>query len=118
MKTFGDLQKLEKLIRGSTTYQVEANSHQLRPRGIGIGLQILRDVPVMAPIVDESELEYRCVNAVKGENVFVSKSLPDRCQFPKDLLCFLEVLRGVDTKSFEGHLLVVPDPSPDIGRPA
>ena len=37
--------------------------------------------------------------------------LSDR--FPKDLR-FLEILRGVDMKCFEGRFLVIPSPSPDI----
>ena len=81
-----------------------------------MGLQILRDVPFVAPVVYESELEYRGVNAMKRENVLVDQSLPDRYQLPKDLLCFLEVLRGIDAERFEGHWLVVPSPSPDVGR--
>jgi hypothetical protein len=32
---------------------------------IGVRFQILHDVSVIAPIVDESELEYRHVNAMK-----------------------------------------------------
>ena len=81
-------------------------------------LEILHDVPVVAPVVDEGELEYRCINVMKRENVFVSQPLPGGDQCPKDLLCFLEIMRGVDTKGFEGHLLVVPRPSPGVGDPS
>lgn len=78
-------------------------------------LEILHDVSVVAPVVDESKLKYRHVNATKWKNVLVNQSLPCGYQFPEDLFCFLEILRGVDAKGFEGHLLVVQNPSPNIG---
>jgi len=95
------LQQLKKLIRHCTVwYQVEANTHRLRPRDIGVVLEILCDVPTVALVVEESKLEYRRINTIKRENVLVNQSLPYRHQFPKDLLCFPEILMAVDTKGF------------------
>lgn len=97
---------------------MKVNTHQLRPRGIGVGLQILYDVPVVAPVVDESELEYRGIDAMKWENILMSQSLPDRYQLPKGLLRFMEVLGAVGTKGFEGNLPAVPSPLPNVGDPS
>ena len=55
---------------------------------------------------------------MERKNVFVYQSFPGGRKFPEDLLCVQEVLGRVDTKGFESHRLVVPNPSPDIGSPA
>jgi len=91
------------------------NSHQLRPRGVGVRLEILSDVSAVAPVVDEGELEYRHVDAMKWQDVLMRQPLPSWYRFPKDLLCFLEVLRWVDAECFEGHIPVAPGPPPNIG---
>jgi hypothetical protein len=52
---------------------------------------------------------------MKRQYVLVNQPLPSRCHFSKDLLCFLEILKRVDAKGFEGHILAVPSPSPDVG---
>ena len=81
-------------------------------------LEVLHDVAVIAPVIDESELEHRHVDPMKWENALVRQPSPHRHEFPKDLLCFLKILRGVNTKCFEGDSLVVPSPSPNIGGPS
>ena len=58
LKTFGNLQQLERIMRRWITYEAEKNSYQLRPRSIWVRFEILNDVSVVAPVVDESELEY------------------------------------------------------------
>jgi hypothetical protein len=95
-------------------YEAERDSYQLGPRSIGMRVEILHDVSVVAPLVDESELEYRRINATKWEDILVNQCLPDRCELPKDLLCFMEVLR-IDAKGLEGHWLVVQSPLPNLG---
>jgi hypothetical protein len=52
---------------------------------------------------------------MKREDVLVNQPLPRRSQFPKDLLCFPEILRRMGAEDFEGYILVVPSPSPDVG---
>jgi hypothetical protein len=69
----------------------------------------------VAPVVDESELRRRRIDAMKRQYVLVNQPLPGRCHFSKDLLCFLEILKRVGAKGFEGHILAVPSPSPDVG---
>ena len=80
-------------------------------------LEILHDVSIVAPVVDESELKYRCVNTAERQNVLVNQPIPDRRKLPKDVFCFVEILREVNTKSFEGDLVVAQCPSPNIGSP-
>ena len=58
LKTFGDLQQLEELIREQIGYEAEEDSYQLWPRAVGMRLEMLHDVAVIAPVVDESELKY------------------------------------------------------------
>jgi hypothetical protein len=91
------------------------NHHQLGPRDTGVGLEILGDALIVAPVVDESELEHRRVDAMKREDILVNQPHPGRCHFSKDLLCFLESLKRIGAKGFEGHILAVPSPSPDVG---
>ena len=81
---------------------------------MGIRTEELCDIPILAPFVNESELEHGCINAIEREDVFVCQSFPDRCLFPKDLLCFQEILSGIDAKGLEGHLLVAPNTTPDV----
>ena len=81
-------------------------------------LEILHDVSVVAPVVDESKLEYRLVNATERENILVNQPIPDRRKLPKDVLCLLEIPREVNAKGFEGDLLAAQSPSPNIGSPA
>jgi hypothetical protein len=69
----------------------------------------------MAPVIDESELGRRRVDAMKRQYVVVDQPLPGGCYFPEDLLCSLEILKRVGAKGFEGHILAVPSPSPDVG---
>ena len=71
-----------------------------------MGLEILHDVSVVAPVVDESKLKYRCVNTTEWQNILVNQPLPDRQKFPEDGFCFLEILMEVNAKGFEGDLLV------------
>ena len=77
LESFGDLQQLERSVRERTVYQVEANTHQFRSRGIGTILQILYDIPVIVPVVDENQLGHRRVCGMKREDVLVNQSLPD-----------------------------------------
>ena len=81
-------------------------------------LKVLHDVSVVAPVVDESELEYRCVDTTERENILVNQPIPDGREPPKDVFCFLEILREVNAKGFEGDLLAVQRPPPNIGSPA
>jgi len=119
LKPFGDLQQLETLVRECTVYLAEVNTYQLGSRGIGVRLEVVRDVPIVTPVVDESKLEHRSVgNAVKGEDILVNQSLPDRRQFPKNPLYLLEILRWANLKSFNGHMLIVPGPPPNTGGSA
>ena len=103
------------MIREWVAYEAEENSYQHRPRGIPVRLEVLHDIPVVAPVVDESKLEYRRVNAATWEDVLVNKFLPDRYMFPKELFCLLEVLCRINAKGFEGHLLVVQSLSQNTG---
>ena len=59
-------------MRGWITYEAEKNSYQLRPRSIGVRFEVLDDVSVVAPVVDEGELECRHVNAMEREDVLVN----------------------------------------------
>jgi len=102
-------------MRGWIAYEAEINIYQLRPRSIGVRFEVLHNVSVIAPVVDESELECRHVNATERENVLMNQSLPHRYKFPEDLLCLLKILWRVDEKGFEGHRLVVQSPPPNIG---
>ena len=52
---------------------------------------------------------------MERKNVLVYQSLPDGYKLPKDLLCFLEVLRRIDAEGLESHWLVVQSTSPDVG---
>ena len=115
LKSSGDLQQLGESIRERVAYGAEMNPYQLRPRGIRVGFEVLYDVSILCPVVDERELERRHVDTIERQDVLVSQPLPRRHQFPKDLLCFLESLRRIDAKGFEDHILVVPSPPPDIG---
>jgi hypothetical protein len=90
-------------------------SYQFRPRGVGVRLEVLHDVSVASPVVNESEFECRRVNTVKWQNIIVNQSFPDGHRLPKDLLRFPEVLWRIDAEGLEGDVLVVPKPSPDIG---
>jgi hypothetical protein len=54
---------------------------------------------------------------MKRQDVFVRQPLPDRYQFPKNLLRLPEILRGKDSKGFEGNILMVPSSPPNIGGP-
>ena len=60
------------IIRGWVACEAERNSYQLRSRSVGVRFEVLYDVSVMAPVVDESELEYRHINAMKRKNVLVN----------------------------------------------
>ena len=60
------------IIRGWVACEAERNSYQLRSRSVGVRFEVLYDVSVMAPVVDESELEYRHINAMKWKNVLVN----------------------------------------------
>ena len=104
-------------MRGWIAYEEKKSIYQPRSRSIGVRFEVLHDVSVVAPVVDESELECRHVNAMERENVIMNQSLPYRYEFPEDLLCFPKILRRVDKKGFEGHRLVVQNPSPNIGSP-
>ena len=117
LKTFNDLQQLEGFVSNWGVHK-PGNSYQHRPRGVRVRLEILHDVAVIAPVIDESELEHRHVDTMKWENVLVRQPSPYRHEFPKDLLCFLKILRGVNAECFEGHLLAAPSPSPNIGGPS
>ena len=50
LEPFGDLQQLATLIMECTAYLVRVNAYQLWSRGIGVRLEILRDVPPMTPV--------------------------------------------------------------------
>jgi len=39
-------------------YEADKNNYQLWPRSVGVRFEILHDVSAVAPVVDESELEY------------------------------------------------------------
>jgi len=101
--------------QGTKRVRSGGNTYQSRPRRVGARLEILHDISVVPPIINQSELKDQHVNSTEWEDVLVSQSLPDGHKFPKDLLCFLEVLRGIDAEGFEGHLLVVQRSSPNIG---
>jgi len=79
-----------------------------------VRLEILHDVSVVAPVINQGELECRHVNSTEWENVLVSHSLPDGHKFPEDRLCFLEIVGTVGTEGFDGHLLAVQNPSPNV----
>lgn len=75
----------------------------------------MHDASTLAPIVDESKLEHRRVgNTMERENILVDQPLPDRCHFPNDLLDFQEMLRADGPKCFNGHVVFVPGPGPNI----
>ena len=48
----------------------------------------------------------------------MNQPIPDGREPPKDVFCFLEILREVNAKGFEGDLLAAQRPSPNIGSPA
>ena len=115
LKSSGDLQQLVESVRECVARGVDMNPYQIRPRGIGVGREILQDIPVVRPIVNEGESERRRVDAMKRQDILVNQPPPRRYQLPKDLLCFLEIPRRVDAEGFKGNILVVPSPSPDVG---
>ena len=71
---------------------MKEKGYQLRPRGVGVRLEVLHDVSVVGPVVNESEVEHRRFNTVKWQNVIVNEPFPDGYKLPKNLLRFLEVL--------------------------
>jgi len=59
-------------MKGWIAYEAEKNSYQLCPRSIGVRFEVLHNVSVAAPVVDESKLEYRRVNATEREDILVN----------------------------------------------
>jgi hypothetical protein len=44
-------------VKRKVVCEAETDPYQVRPRGIRMGLEILRDIPIVCPAVDKSKLE-------------------------------------------------------------
>ena len=59
--------------------------HQGRPGCAGIGCQVLSNVAVVPPVVNESKLKKCRSDAMERQNIVMGQSTPDRDSLPQNL---------------------------------